>query len=112
MSKQTSKQAGKEAHCNLRPISDWVAIIPDEPETEFDGIPGFIVPDIAKERPTTGIVLVTGPGRETKGGERIPCQVSTGDRVVFEKFAGKSSKIGPIDVQLVRASSVLCVIEE
>jgi len=109
--KLTAKQK-ETLHCDLHPISDWVAIIPDEAENRIGSI---ILADIAKPRPTRGTVLVTGPGRpvDHDGGEEvIPMSVKTGDYVLFDRGSGKDVRVKGIDVRLVREEGILAVVEE
>ena len=58
----------------MKPLKDWVHILP---ESESDGlikIPG-------DKRPERGKVVAVGPGRRNKYGEKLPMSVKVGDKV-------------------------------
>ena len=70
----------------LQPLGDRIVVRPIEQEGQTKS--GLYVPDSAKERPQEGKVIAVGPGRVTDDGTRIPMDLSTGDTVVYSKFAG------------------------
>jgi chaperonin GroES len=49
---------------------------------------GLHIPDAAKEKPTSGVVVAVGAGHRTSSGEVIPLRVMVGDRVVFGRYGG------------------------
>ena len=53
-------------------------------ETE-QKIGGIIVPDTAKEKPQQAMVKAVGSGKLLESGERVPCDVKAGDRILFGK---------------------------
>ena len=54
---------------------------------------GIIIPNVAKDKPTTGKVLVAGPGIRTESGELIPNLVVVGDTILFTKGTGNEIEI-------------------
>ncbi len=62
----------------LEVLGDKVAIRPLEAPEESEG--GVYIPDMAREKPTRGTVISTGP--DSKSG------VVAGDVVVYPKYAG------------------------
>lgn len=68
------------------PLSDRVIVKVDDAETMTKG--GIIIPDAAKEIPLKGEVVAVGPGSYYNG-EYEPMGLEVGERVVFNKFAGK-----------------------
>ena len=75
----------------LTPLGDRVIVkLVEEEETRKGGI---IIPDTAKERPQEGEVVAVGKGRRSKSGDRIDMEVTTGDRVLFGKYAGNEITI-------------------
>ena len=49
---------------------------------------GIVLPDAAQEKPRQGRVLSIGDGRMLADGSRARHQVSEGDRVLFDSYAG------------------------
>ena len=76
----------KGSNIMLRAIGDRVIVEPIESETKTPG--GLIIPDAAKEKPSTGRVVVAGSGERTKDGVLIPLEVKIGDIVLYQKFTG------------------------
>ena len=62
------------------PLGERVVIKPTEQEDMTKG--GIILPDTAKEKPQEGEVIAVGPGRVSDGGNRIPMELSKGDKVI------------------------------
>ena len=76
---------------NFRPLHDRVVVRRIEAEEKTKG--GIIIPDTAKEKPQEGEVIAVGDGKRKDDGERIPLDVSAGDRVLFGKYSGTEVKI-------------------
>ena len=80
--------------CPLRPLFDRLVVVRDTPKQVSEA--GIVIPDAARERPTTGTVVAIGEGRLItnfsdleKGGCHIePLRVRPGDRVLFGEYAG------------------------
>ena len=71
---------------NLIPKADRVVIQVDTVEEKTDT--GIILPDSAKERPHTAVVIAVGPGvRMSTGVQRKP-DVQVGDKIMFSKYSG------------------------
>jgi len=88
----------------VAPLADRVAIRPLEETETMRG--GLYIPDTAKEKPQQGEVVAVGPGRFEKG-ERIPCELKVGDRVLYGKYSGTEVKIEDEDILIVKESDVL-----
>uniref|UniRef100_A0A7S0RR56 20 kDa chaperonin, chloroplastic n=1 Tax=Chlamydomonas leiostraca TaxID=1034604 RepID=A0A7S0RR56_9CHLO len=73
---------------NMKPMSDRVLIKVEE--TADVTIGGVLLPETAKERPLSGTVVSTGPGKYDAEAEekRKPMRVQPGDRVLYFKYAG------------------------
>ena len=76
---------------NFRPLSDKVLVKPSEAETQTSG--GIYIPDSAKQKPTEGEVVATGPGRVLDDGTRSTLTVSVGDKVIYSKYGGTELKL-------------------
>ena len=88
----------------LQQLADSVAIRPLEETETMRG--GLYIPDTAKEKPMQGVVFSVGPGRVEKG-EKIPCELKVGDRVLYGKYSGTEVKIDDEDILIVKESDVL-----
>ncbi|MDD3669188.1 MAG: co-chaperone GroES [Alphaproteobacteria bacterium] len=75
----------------FKPLLDRVLIKRVEEESKTAG--GLIIPDTAKEKPSTGIVAAVGPGGRDDAGRPVPMSVKAGDRVLFGKWSGTEIKL-------------------
>ena len=91
----------------LRPCADRVLI-----KVEAAGevtLGGVILPDAAKDKPVSGTVVRTGPGKVGDDGARVPCKVAAGERVVYFKWAGDAMETPEGDQYVVlHESDILC----
>jgi chaperonin GroES len=100
---------------NLRPTQDRVIILVDQTETTTAG--GLIIPETAKEKARTGVVVAVGPGRPDKNGVVHEPDVEVGDRVAFPKYVGateeehKELNMGDREHRIVRESDLLAILE-
>ena len=93
---------------NFVPLGERVIIKPIEQEQQTKG--GIFLPDTAKEKPQEGEVVAVGPGRVSEDGNRIPMELSSGDRVIYSKFAGTEYKDGDDEYLILRESDILAKI--
>jgi len=93
----------------LRPHGDRVVIepIPREDMTKS----GIVLPDTAKEKPQEGKVIAVGPGAFDNDGKRIAVDVTTGDKVLYAKYAGTEFKLDGEDLLIVAAKDILAIVE-
>ena len=70
----------------IKPLRDRVVVRVEEPDVKSKG--GLIIPDVAKEKPSTGVILAVGPGKYCDNGQLIAVQLTVGDKVLFGKFGG------------------------
>lgn len=89
----------------LSPLGDRVVVKPLEQEEVSKG--GLYLPDTARERPQEGEVIAVGPGRLNDEGKRQPMEVSTGDRVLFAKYAGTEFKDDDEELLVLRETDIL-----
>jgi len=92
----------------LDPLGERVVIRPIEQEQTTKG--GIFLPDTAKEKPQEGEVVAVGPGRVGDDGNRIPMELSVGDRVIYSKYAGTEYRDGDEEYLILRESDVLAKI--
>lgn len=69
-----------------RPLHDHLVVDRDPKE---DSLGLILLPEKSKERSRLATVLAVGPGRKLDDGRRVPLpDVSVGDRVLIDKWAG------------------------
>jgi chaperonin GroES len=71
---------------------------------------GLVIPDTAQEKPQEAEVVAVGPGRIDDKGNRVPVDVSVGDKVIFSKYGGTELKYGGEDYLVLSARDVLAII--
>lgn len=94
---------------NLTPLHDRLVVKALDAETRTLG--GIVIPDSAKEKPTTGRVLAVGQGRITDAGTVIALTVKVGDTVMFGKHAGQTVKVNSEEVTVLREEDILAIVE-
>jgi chaperonin GroES len=94
---------------NIKPLEDRIVVQPlDAEQTTASGL---VIPDTAKEKPQEGEVVAVGPGRFNEDGdERIPMDISVGDKVIYSKYGGTEVKYGGEEFLILSARDVLAII--
>jgi len=93
----------------LKPLGDRLVIRPTPREEMTKS--GIVLPDTAKERPQEGTILSVGPGRILDDGTREAMDVSAGQKVLFQKYAGTEFKLDEEELLILSQKDVLAVIE-
>ncbi len=91
---------------SIKPLEDRVVVKPSEEEETTAS--GLVIPDTAKERPQEGEVMAVGPGRFEEG-QRIPMDVSVGNKVIYSKYGGTEIKIDGEEYLILSARDVLAI---
>jgi chaperonin GroES len=94
---------------SIKPLEDRVVI--KQVEAEQTTASGLVIPDTAKEKPQEGEVVAVGPGRIDDNGNRIPLDISVGDKVIYSKYGGTEVKYGGEELLVLSARDVLAVVE-
>ena len=94
---------------NIKPLEDRIVVKPlDAEQTTASGL---VIPDTAKEKPQEGEVVAVGPGRFNEDGDdRIPMDVSVGDKVIYSKYGGTEVKYGGDEFLILSARDVLAIV--
>ncbi len=100
--------AKSKSSVSVKPLGDRVVVRPLEETEEMRG--GLYIPDTAKEKPLQGEILAVGPGRYEKG-ERVPMELTVGQKVLYSKYAGTEVRIGTDEVLIIKESDVLAIVE-
>ena len=70
---------------------------------------GIVLPDAAQAKPRQGRVLSIGDGRMLADGDRAQHQVSEGDRVVFDSYAGAEVVVDGEDLLIMNEDEILAI---
>ncbi|MBM4108729.1 MAG: co-chaperone GroES [Phycisphaerae bacterium] len=93
----------------IKPLEDRVLVKPIESESKTAS--GIYLPETAKEKPVKGQVVSVGPGKRLDNGQRAKMSVSSGDTVVYGKYAGTEVEIKGVKHLILRESELLGMIE-
>ena len=93
----------------IRPLNDKILVKRLDAEEKTKG--GIVLPDTAKEKPKEGKVISVGTGKLLENGERAKPQVNTGDRVLFNSYAGTEVKIEGVEHLILTEDDVLAIVE-
>lgn len=94
---------------NLNPLHDRVVVQLVEPETTTPA--GIVIPDNAKEKPSTGQVIAVGTGRVFENGTKVPLTVKVGHTVMFGKQTGQSVKVNGEEYTILREEDIFAIVE-
>ncbi len=92
----------------LAPLGDRVVL--KEAVAEETTKSGIVLPSQAKEKPQYAEVIEVGPGAVVDG-KTVPMEVKTGDKVIYQKYAGTEVKLGDDEYIIVKQSDILAVIK-
>jgi len=79
-------------------------------DAERTTVGGIVLPDAAQEKPRQGRVLSVGDGRLLPSGVHSAHQVSEGDRVLFESYAGTEMVINGEELLIMSEDDILAVV--
>ena len=88
----------------IKPLGARVVIQPVEEESRTDS--GLYIPDTAKEKPQTGLVVAVGEGTE-----EVTITVKEGEKVLFPKYTGTEIKLGGETYMIMDFDKVLAVLD-
>ncbi len=106
---EPQQQEERTQPMKIQPLGDRVLVEPLEEGEVNKG--GIIIPDTAKEKPTTGKVIAVGTGKLDDDGKKIPFNVKKGDKVLMPKYGGTEVKLDDKTYQIMREEDILGVIE-
>ena len=94
----------------IKPLEDRILVQPLEAEQTTAS--GLVIPDTAKEKPQEGEVLAIGPGRVDDNGNRVPVDVTVGDKVIYSKYGGTEVAYEGVDYLILSARDLLAVVNK
>lgn len=92
----------------FRPLHDRVLVRRIQEEEKTAG--GIIIPDSAKEKPSEGEVVATGPGKRSDKGDLIAMDIKAGDRVLFGKWSGTEVKLGGEELLIMSEADIMGIV--
>ncbi|HEV8666616.1 MAG TPA: co-chaperone GroES [Candidatus Paceibacterota bacterium] len=92
----------------MTPLGDRVLVKPQANETTTAF--GIIIPDTAKEKPETGVVVAVGPGKKNESGNVVPVGVQVGDKVMFSKYGFDEVKVSGQEYYLISEANILAIL--
>jgi len=92
----------------IKPLEDRIVV--QAVDAESTTASGLVIPDTAKEKPQEGEVMAIGPGRVDDNGNRVPLDVSVGDKVIYSKYGGTEVKYAGEEYLILSARDVLAVV--
>ncbi len=86
-----------KSNVNIQPMGSRVLIKPIEQESKTSS--GLLLPETAKEKPQTGLVVAVGDDEEIK--------LKANDKVLFAKYTGTEFKMDGTEYLLLEANDIL-----
>jgi chaperonin GroES len=87
----------------VKPMDDRILVEPVEQESKTSS--GIIIPDSAKERPTTGKVIAVGTD------EDLQEKVKVDDIIYYAKYGGEEISVDGKELKIIQRADILAVIE-
>ena len=91
-----------EVYMKVKPLADRILVKIEKSESKSAG--GIIIPDTAQEKTQTGVVSEIGDDTEV-------IKVKTGQKVMYDKYAGTQVKIDGAEYLILKMSDILAIIE-
>ena len=92
------------------PLTDHIVL--KSVEEEEITASGLVIPDSAKERPQHGTVMSVGPGKMNDAGVVETIALSTGDRILYQKYTGQEVTVDKQEYIVIRFQDVLAKLDE
>lgn len=97
------------AKMTLKPLGNRVLAKRLEQEEKLKG--GIILPDSAKKKQETAVVVAVGPGLSNKEGKLQPMPVQVGDKILMDKYSAQEVSIDNEEFIIVKADDIVAVIQ-
>jgi chaperonin GroES len=106
--KEINMASQETTKTTLRPLGDRVLAQRLDQEEKLKG--GIILPDSAKKKQETAVVIAVGPGLSDKNGKLQPMPVQVGDKILMDKYSGQEVTLSDEEFIIVKASDIVAVI--
>ncbi len=90
----------------IEPLDDRVLVAVDEPGAAAKTSGGLYLPDTAKEKPRTGIVLAVGTDEDLRE------KVKAGDRILYGKYTGDEVEVNGKKALLLQRNEILALVRD
>jgi chaperonin GroES len=90
---------------SIKPLENRIVIKPVEAEQVTAS--GLVIPDTAAEKPQEGEVIAVGPGHYDDRGNRVPLDISVGDKVIYSRYGGTEVKFNGENLLVLSSNDVL-----
>lgn len=104
MAQQTAKKT------SLKPLGGRVLVKREEAKETLKG--GIILPDSAKKKQETAVVVAVGPGKRLDDGKIEAIPVKEGDVILMDKYSGQEVTVDDEEFIIVKAEDIIAIIEE
>jgi chaperonin GroES len=93
---------------SIRPLHDRVIVKRVEEETKTAG--GILLPGSATEKPSQGVVIAVGNGKQLDNGTVRALDVKVGDKVIFGKYSGSEVKVDGEELIVMREDDIMGIL--
>jgi len=93
-----------EKEIKIQPLGTRVLVRPDN-ESESRTSSGLYIPETAKEKPQTGVVIAIGEEDED-------IKVQVGQKVLFPKYTGTEIKLDGVEHLIMDADDILAIVKD
>jgi chaperonin GroES len=88
----------------IQPLGSRIVVRPDD-DAESRTTGGIYIPETAKEKPQTGMVIAIGD-------EEDDIKVAVGQKVLFPKYSGTEIRMDGVDYLIMDSDDVLAIVKE
>ena len=103
-----TQQAAKKI--TLKPLGNRVLVQRLDPVEKMKG--GIILPDSAKKKQESALVVAIGGGKKLEDGKILPMPVKVGDVILMDKYSGQDVTIDDEEYMILKADDIIAIIEE
>jgi chaperonin GroES len=102
-------QQAEKKKMTLRPLANRVVAKRLEEKETIKG--GIIIPDSAKQKQETALIVAVGEGKRTDDGKVIPMGVKVGDVVLMDKYSFQEVTLDDEEFIIVKAEDIIAIVE-
>ena len=86
----------------IQPLGDRVLLKTEKEEEKTKS--GLYIPETAQEKTQSGVVVAIGDDKDV-------IKVKTGDKVMYDKYAGTTIKIDGVDHLIVKMDDIIAIVK-
>ncbi len=92
----------------LKPLGSRVLVKHLDQEEKLKG--GIILPDSAKKKQATAVVVAVGDGIQGKDGKMYPIPVQIGEKVLIDKYSGQEVTLNDEEFVIVKSEDIIAIL--